>query len=117
MKLTSDMKKFLQEERDEKFLAESIEKIMNSDNIYLISKQDNAKHGATWPIFDDSNLFPCGHVIHLSTHNLYVLCHEIAHIKDFFRKKNNTHDEIFDKYWTELCFKAYEIFQKNQKQQ
>lgn len=115
MKLSSDVKKFVQQKKKEEFLADAIPILMQTDNIYLISKHEEEKHGATWAIWDDSSLFPAGHIIHLSTHNLYVLCHELAHIKDFFRKKDDAHDKIFYQYWEELCFKSYEILSEKRK--
>jgi len=108
LKLSKDILEFLEIKREDSFLAKIITELAPGESIYIISKYTKKKYGSTWPIWGDSSIIPEGHIIHISNPTVLVLCHELAHIKDFFRKnKKDDHDDIFLSYWENLCLSVY----------
>ena len=93
----------LKKTRSEEFIVKATNNLIEAGKVYIFMRENALKFGSTWPIFEDSYIFPDHHMVQITVPNLIVLTHELAHVYDFDRKSNDFHDEIFFKIWRGLC--------------
>jgi len=94
-------------ERSEEFLRWAVAMLAPDHNVYLAMVDSEERFGCTYPLFDESQIIPEGHMVLLSMPNLFVLTHEIAHILDYERKPSDNHDSTFMSIWANLLNKLY----------
>ena len=95
--------------QSEEYIVNATNSLIQSGKVYIFIKKHALKFGSTWPVFEDSYIFPECHMVRISITNLLVLTHELAHIIDFERKASDPHDKTFMEIWRGLCIKSLEF--------